>query len=942
MPVTYEQLLQQAKQNQGQYREDRKRIMQFSKVMLHVAQQLLKSEDEYENQIGENLKKYSSAMDQSILDPIDPRNRQDIESALDTLFTMEDYLGGASSEIALDKYKRNIYAELLALNEANDRDQVEEGTRAINRMFGFGINVNGLMQGNVIEPDPRKREEQRRAWIGQREADRQAADTQAKQEADERARLLQEQQAAQQKEEERFRKAAEERKKRDEFFAQKDKERRERLLAQEKKRVAEMQKTGEQRMKEQESLRTLIGPLMEKACDPGASGFEKMAFMAEALAYQRELDRVGPSHGAEPLNLDRINENIKWIVDGAALRIAERDGKLDSLASLSVTQLDKRIKDVEAQVSRAQAGAKDSDIRAQNICRQMDRTWRLMGSSDQFNTAKQAIQNVAGIRKPSQTDHYIAGDAVQKYVAKNLNAAKSAVGMTRMACSLAFLKQTMTEEGFRAYCFGLNSQRRINYTIGEDGLQKYDVNDPRCIVPEEIGTVKEVYHYAHERISKLAIANKMPSMRDFAILTALKNLAAKNTTYKEDLVVEHEALQKEIEAVMRDPRFREGMKRPPEELFEMAWGENLFTMDGYTAPLKDYQIARINQERQREADEQKRLAEEAKKAEEEQNRRKAEEQKRLAEEKAKQEQEEAEKKRQEEERNRQEEERRKFQEENTKLLDCYQKLVPAVESLSSPLRAVLYGLDSEEDAKDITELAASLVALAEFQKTFRAQGGKPADLYVNKAKYKQRVDELKTDPIIQEMGKKFQKGKYLEKKISKLTEHAKTLNLSKEDEATYPTVRLAMDMRAEYAERVEERIHGPKPEPTATIADGYKWSKDIFDKVIEGGQGFNYMDAKVIRSLAIAVAFHEAESKTEQGINAPVDKKAMRKRINQLASDDLMVKISQSISGPNGREAMEKALKGKENREQAFAEFVDGMYKKAQIKNEERNPQPVV
>ena len=47
------------------------------------------------------------------------------------------------------------------------------------------------------------------------------------------------------------------------------------------------------------------------------------------------------------------------------------------------------------------------------------------------------MQKISAKNFSSQSDNYIAGEIVKKYVAKNLKAAKSAVGMTRMACALA-------------------------------------------------------------------------------------------------------------------------------------------------------------------------------------------------------------------------------------------------------------------------------------------------------------------------------------------------------------------------------------------------------------------------------------------------------------------------------------------------------------------------
>ena len=194
-----------------------------------------------------------------------------------------------------------------------------------------------------------------------------------------------------------------------------------------------------------------------------------------------------------------------------------------------------------------------------------------------------------------------------------------------MATSLAFLKQTMSKASFEAYCIGLNGTRGIKYTIGEGGKINYDRNNPRCIEPDTIGTVEEVYNTFHERFHEYKVGtlkDKDIDPRDIAMLTALKNLEEKNKKLGKNLVVEHEALCEELEKVQKDPRFKEAIKnKSRDELIEMAWWNHLDTIDGYTKPLPPDKQKLVDEEKARKA------AEEAKKAEEAEKPKKPEKQK---------------------------------------------------------------------------------------------------------------------------------------------------------------------------------------------------------------------------------------------------------------------------------------------------------------------------
>ena len=96
----------------------------------------------------------------------------------------------------------------------------------------------------------------------------------------------------------------------------------------------------------------------------------------------------------------------------------------------------------------------------------------------------------------------------------------------------------------------------------------------------------------------------------------------------------------------------------------------------------------------------------------------------------------------------------------------------------------------------------------------------------------------------------------------------------------------------------------------------------------------NYIDAAPI--IAMAVAFHEIESKGGRGMESVVPLEDMAKRYKQLKGDQLILNVSQSLKGPTGQEALKDALKNNPNQEQAFAGLVDSMYRKAVLSKQQR------
>jgi hypothetical protein len=174
------------------------------------------------------------------------------------------------------------------------------------------------------------------------------------------------------------------------------------------------------------------------------------------------------------------------------------------------------------------------------------------------------------------------GGCCHEICGQNINKAKSEVGRERMAISLAFLKQTMLPERFRAYCANLNAQR---------GIPQNDVTNERYIDPRTIGTVNEVYEETRERVRKVTEREDgaKPDPRDLAMLTALSRLGQRGGG---DKAVEQRALQEEIAKVQSSPQFQRAMQRDSaDELIRKAFYGSLKSLDGYEKPAPSGPVA---------------------------------------------------------------------------------------------------------------------------------------------------------------------------------------------------------------------------------------------------------------------------------------------------------------------------------------------------------------
>ena len=962
MPITLEQIKKRKAQDPVRYEQDRKALMAFSKLLYSVGASLALGDEDNDLQIGRRLRNYSDAFEMLARDPSNPSNQEAIDDALDLLAGFGDFLGGQKEQYS----DLNICSLLWGGPNAENASDVLDGLRAFERFCGFGVDVQNLYDGKIDQSTQEEKEARRELiqdWKAARERERQEvrdrerraeearrAAEQQKQEDLRKAKEREEQEEAEQQ------RLAEEEAKREEE-ARKERERRaeeakKSVQQREMERIAAELKERQRQIELQKDFRERIDRLRVQAREPQASDNDKKYRMAEALAYHRELRSVDPT-GVQPIDVNRINGNLQSVYSSALFTIAEREGKLDELTGLSLEALDNRVLEMEHTVGRrdtaAQFGqrmnpelrtAPDADAqgvaytrnRAKQIFKQMDGTWRFLGSSAQYDAANQAMQEIGDKESPTQLDHYLAGETVKAYVAKNLQKAESAVGMTRMACAMAFLKQTMSKEGFEAYCTALNAQRHIKQV--PPGSLKFDKTEPRCFVPDEIGTVQEVYNTVRERFFHLydeETGFKAPDPRDLAMLTALKNLQAK-AGVNENLVVEHEALQKEIEKVQADRRFQDALKNhTAHELIEMAGGHNLDTISGYAEDLKPDQRERVQQELDRLSEkEAARLAkeEEERKAKEEAERRAKEEADRL-------EAERLEKERERLKREAEEREFQKFRETNKNADELLKTLYPTFDKVAEP-NAAIRALDNFniDPLEEYVEFAAKLKAINELGKAAAAE--KKADKndrkkgYINIDALNKRVENLKGDPMIRQIAQELRDGEDVPEEIEK--DRQKGVS-QKYDGKLYAIVKLSGRVQNMYVAKHEELADEILPSRWPTVGQAYGEFKPNVDALVDGGS-VDYKKAGIL--AAKMAALREIEEKGVRGLDTPVNVKQWKKRAVELYSDKLFDTIGQNLAGPDAPKKLARAFNMSTNREQTFAEYVTRTYREMKLEREQK------
>lgn len=930
MPVSVEQLRKMKARDPKRYEARQKEVYAFSKL-LYGAYEKLRGGNEDAVRISKKLRQFSEALEQVRLDPSDPQNRAKIDEALDTLATLGDFLGGRAV-----KSERGNVCDYLNFDADVDVEDLRKGLSAVSAHYGFDLDVERLMSGKELERAPQEEQEQKdnlKQWREQRAREREQTLEQERRaaEAQERVRLAEERRKQQQKEleekEERERQEAD--RKERERQAKLDEERRKSDFQKLQERAAAQANAIEEERARRATMNSNIDTLLAQARDPKASAESRKANLAQAVAFYRELNNVGEDMGKR-VSMDRVSRTMNEVFTGAALTVAEKHGSLNELAALSAKELNDQVIRMEQEVGSYAEGNERSAARSENLFRQMDRTWRFGGSSAAYDAATQAMRDISGKNPPTQTDNYLATETVKRYVAKNIGEAKHATGKTRMACSLAFLKQTMSKEQFRIYCSILNEQRHIGKPITANGVE-YDKANPRAFIPEEIGTISEVYAETRERFYHLydeETGFKMPSARDLALLTALKKLEAK-ANGDGSVAVEHEALQAEIEKIQADRRFQDAIhNRSAHELIVMACDGNLNTLAGYTAPLTADQQARIEEEKKLQA------AKEADRiAKAEADRIAREEAERLAKEQA--EREEQERIRLEQERIQREKAEAEFREKNKPLSELFEKLLPEVQKLGKETLADVFDYldDDQPHRKSVEETCATLIALHEIRlKDPDARTGKKNPI-VNLDTLQKRVDELKKDEFVQKLAKDT---KLTEKVQGRIQEAQTKTNLNELGRKIYPAVRLAEELHEDRQKLLEAKAKAERLkeawEKGTTVGAAYQ------DKNIEGAAKkllsgkIDYQSAANLAASLIAI--HECEKKGG-GLDAHVDFKALQQRKRELLKDPVIEKLGQYLSSPFRGKELERAVDQSPNPVRSVAGELNKMYQQRLAKKQQ-------
>lgn len=950
MPVSVEQLRQKRLDNPKQFEKDQKDLKKLSILLFPIAQKLNVADDKEDRKLGKQLGKYVEAINTLSKDPSIKNNRDEIDSALDTLAGFGDFLGAPAANGLADG---NVAEHITLDKSVEDAEAIKNGVHTLNRFCEFNMRVTRIMDGKVTVPTDEERKEQKeklREWRERREREREETLAREARIDEEAKRARQEREQREAREKQAQKKAEEDAFKRAMYAAKKEEERLAQAREEERRRQEEARKSAEQREREareaaerekarqvelQANMRRDIEGALADARRPNATAHEKKVNMATAVAYHRELSDLS-ADGSEAVDTQFVNRNMQTVFNSAEFAIAEREGRLDELASLSAEELNKRVLDREREVGRYAEVTRDSVSRANTIYRQLDRTWRVRSDSAEYRAMKSAVQSVAQTNEPAgQLGHYLASEPAKQYVAKNLNEANSAVGKTRMACTLAFLKQTMPKKDFKSYCDGLNALRGIKSEITDNALS-YDKTNPRCFVPEEIGTVKEVYEATRERFHTYAMENKTPPARDIALLTALKSMASKSAD-GENLVVEHEALQAEIEKVQKDRRFVNAIQsKSPFELIERAWGGNFDSLNDYDKPLSEQAQQRVEQERQRQEQEKARIEQERL----EQERAIQAEKERLEQEKLRQEQErlrqEQEKQRLEQEKAEREAREAELRKQQKPLSACYTALNDDVQRLGSPLTPLLNDMDSPEDLEKDVETFATLIALWDYKK--KSPEG-VEDPMVNTAELRDKVQTLKQEPFVRQLTKSFKSDEDFSKVVQFYNKKGEKTKYSPEDKKIYAAVNLSARMNKAYADyqaskenpegKVEKKPEWKKAAAKFTVADGYQILAPQIDGILQGG--VTYKDAAELAAKTIALR----EQEVAGGANAPVDGKLLQKRVAELSKDRSVNAIGQSLSGPTFRDQVKEAIAGKPDKAQAFAELLGSDYQR-RVENAQR------
>ena len=588
--------------------EKKLQLKPLSKALRWAGEQIQRKGDSKVATIGKKLVEFADAIFDVSIDPTPEGHRERIENSIAQLDEFGDFLGAKDPENPYD----NVYNRVAEALEDDDGpvsiDQFETALKALNDVLELDMPVDQILAGEIVTSSSEKKHEreahhknvqQRREHEQQIIKEDQDA---KKQQAFLRKQLFEKQQKLlEEKEEEERKKQREkeekERKEREEAERRALEEAKKSAEQKERERKAAEQKKIQTELSHQEAMRQTIDQRMRAYRDPSSETNQKIFFMATVAAFQRELDRVGPT-GRTPINPNNVNEDIERFYKSGVFGLAKKTGALDTLVNSTPSMLLQKLTETDEQIDRDHVnGAEGSHLRARRIFQQMDATWRVKKDSEAFTNAKNAIREIAELNRPATRDEqYVACEIVKKYVSKNLSAAKSETGAKRMGLAMAFLKQTMTPAAFKAYCSSLNAQRQIPTQITENGAA-FNLSHERAFDPNMIGTLDEIYNETRERIGALSRKEDgepidKPDHRDLALMTAVCNLKKAAGPNGGNLVVDKGQLETEILKVQSDRRFREAyQKDSAETLIDKAWWGNVNTLAGYSQPVQKIDLS---------------------------------------------------------------------------------------------------------------------------------------------------------------------------------------------------------------------------------------------------------------------------------------------------------------------------------------------------------------
>ena len=137
MPATYEQLKRMHAEHNDRFLRERRELMQFSQALFRASATLSHSEDDNDLRNAKKLEQYSTALENVMQDPTDPKSRAEIDRALDTLSTLGDFLGGASNP---EYGAPSVCGKISLQDDASEYDGIEKGLKSFNNSLGFALN----------------------------------------------------------------------------------------------------------------------------------------------------------------------------------------------------------------------------------------------------------------------------------------------------------------------------------------------------------------------------------------------------------------------------------------------------------------------------------------------------------------------------------------------------------------------------------------------------------------------------------------------------------------------------------------------------------------------------------------------------------------------------------------------------------------------------------